>query len=69
MTNPFLYFVQTHPPPTPTFENIYLEILSKLNTGQKHKKLTRETYFFKTTLHVFYKQYFYKQYEMRFDSI
>ena len=34
----------------------------------KLKKLIRESYFFKTVLHVYYKQHFHEYYRLRFDS-
>ena len=57
------------PPPPPYFWKHLFGNLSKWNTGQKHKKLARGSYFFETTLHVYSKQHLYKQDKMRFDSI
>ena len=60
---PFIFF------PNPPFLKIFIWKYCPNEIQNKHtKKLTRESYFFKTVLHVFYKQHFYKQYSLRFDS-
>ena len=58
---PFIFF------PNPPILKIFIWKYCSNEIQDKHKKLTKESYFIKAVLHVFYKLHFCKQYRLRFN--